>query len=162
LSGCFESILVGSLIGSSTIVDTTNTAPGATARGGTSEAPCANVVGFDACKSSGVTVLKEGTANYQIADLNGSTPYTLAIAAVDAFDNIGPPLQIICGLTVPGAGPQNRSGSCALEAPGIGSPSGMPLVPIAAVFMVRVRRRQRKDDHRDQGPRRVDLRASTS
>ncbi len=101
---------------------------------------------------TGITVGDKTATQYQIKGLQNGTTYTVVVAAVDGYGNVGPPSTEVCDYPAPtqdffatykndggGAG----GGFCALEAPGAPASSlagGAALV--GAVAFLRRRRRR--------------------
>jgi hypothetical protein len=120
--------------------------------GGISTVPCANIVGFNACMNSGLTVPDKAASSFQIKGLKNFVGYSVAVSAVDAFGNIGPPSGQICGTPQPvtdfwdayrNAGGQAGGGFCALEAVGMPVGASVGLAGLGALGLAALRRRRR-------------------
>lgn len=109
--------------------------------------------------SSGLTVSDESAGSYPMTGLKNGVTYTMVVAAVDSFGNIGPPSTEQCDSPAPvddfwneykhdqgGAG-----GFCALGAVGGSTPS-MAGVALAVAVAAVARRRRGVALARDRGP----------
>jgi MYXO-CTERM domain-containing protein len=96
--------------------------------------------------AAGLTVPGESAGTYTITGLSSSARYAVAIAAVDAYGNLGPPSVALCdqpGAAAPGAA--GASGcACALGAPGAPGASTFAVVPVLALVSASLRRRRRR------------------
>jgi hypothetical protein len=120
--------------------------------GGISTIPCQYGVG-NLCGTTNLTVTGETNSTYTITGLTNGTTYTVALAAVDNFGNVGPPSTEACDFPAPvndfwkiyrTDGGQAGGGFCALEA--VGAPVGSTLAFAGAgsLVLATVRRRRRK------------------
>jgi hypothetical protein len=121
--------------------------------GGISTIPSANLVGINS--ANGVTVSDKSTGSYTIKGLTNGVTYNVAVSAVDAYGNIGPPSSEACDYPAPVNdffktyrldGGKAGGGFCALEA--VGEPAGASIVSMvfgaSAFALVRRRRKARK------------------
>jgi hypothetical protein len=69
--------------------------------GGISNIPAEYLLGGG---SDGITAIGESTGDYTITGLTDETTYSVAIAAVDGFDNVGPTSSSICATPIVDAG----------------------------------------------------------
>jgi hypothetical protein len=120
--------------------------------GGISQIPTANLVNPDS--RTGVTISSKAVSSYTISGLkNGLPGYTVVIAGVDGFGNVGPPSVQKCDFPAPVtdfyeayglAGGRAGGGFCTLEA--AGEPVGLSVValPALAALVGLARRRKRR------------------
>jgi hypothetical protein len=97
------------------------------------------------------TISDKSRGSYQITGLVDGVTYNVAVAAVDAFGNVGPPSQEVCDYPAPvndfwqqyGADGGKAGGFCSLEAVGAG---GTSLAGVATAIGLAgiVRRRRRR------------------
>ncbi|MGA7118745.1 MAG: hypothetical protein WBY94_01540, partial [Polyangiaceae bacterium] len=131
-----------------------------TVSGGISTIPVANLVGST---NGGVTVPDRSTGSYTIRGLKNNITYNVAIAAVDAFGNIGPPSTENCNAPAPIAdfwkiyrddGGRTGGGLCSLETIGaqVPSPTGILLFGGSGALLIR-RRSARRRSRRSALPR---------
>ena len=128
-----------------------------TGSGGISTIPAANLVG---ASNGGVTVPDRSTGSYTITGLKDSVTYNVAIAAVDAFGNIGPPSTETCNAPAPiedfwkiyrDDGGNAGGGLCSLETIGAHVPSTTGLLLFGGCGALFVRRRMARR-HMRRGP----------
>ena len=127
-----------------------------TGSGGISTIPGANLVGTS---NGGVTVPDRSTGSYTITGLKDNVTYNVAVAAVDAFGNIGPPSTETCNTPAPiedfwkiyrdDGG--NAGGFCSLETIGAHVPSTTGILLFGGCGALFVRRRMARRRSR-RGP----------
>ncbi len=122
--------------------------------GGISTIPCQFGIG-DLCGTTNLTVTGETDSTFTITGLTNGTTYTIVVAAVDNFGNIGPPSTEACDFPAPvndfwkiyrtdggGAG----GSFCALEA--VGAPAGSTVAFAGAGALVAMGLRRRRSKKR--------------
>jgi hypothetical protein len=98
------------------------------------------------------SVSGESSRSFRVTGLTNSAVYSVAVSAVDAFGNPGPPSAQQCGSPQPVAdffgayrgGGGNAGGLCALEAVGMAQGSPVVLAGFGAALAAIARRRRRK------------------
>jgi hypothetical protein len=120
-----------------------------TGNGGISLVPPANLLNADV--ATGITVSDRTANQYSITGLTNGVAYMVAVAAVDAYGNVGPPSAGVCDYPAPTQdfwqSYRNDSGGaggsfCALESPGAPVPS-LASVAFVAAAAAYARRRKR-------------------
>jgi hypothetical protein len=101
----------------------------------------------------GTTVTGVTSSTYTVKNLKDGVPYTVVVAAVDNFGNIGPPSTQACATPAPiddffkdyvEAGGKAGGGFCALEAVGAPVRSGVAFAGVGAFVAAGLRRRRGK------------------
>jgi hypothetical protein len=155
----FDPLLASSIVqdGGTTVVPTTDDAGDAgdeagtiEGNGGISTISTNNLV--NAGNGTGITVADKAAGQFTITGLKNQTNYTVVVAAVDAYGNVGPASNEVCDFPAPtqdfwktykadggGAG----GGYCALDAAGapVSSLAGAAFL-VSGVAMLRRRRRR--------------------
>jgi len=91
------------------------------------------------------TVADESAGEYRIGGLQDGTTYTMVVAAVDGFGNVGSPSAQVSDTPQPSQGSGGGGGSCAIGRVGEGGTSLAGVVACAiAVAVVSRRRRTRR------------------
>jgi hypothetical protein len=115
--------------------------------GGISTIPSANLIGVG---NGGVTVPDKSTGSFTIEGLKDNSTYTVVVAAVDGFGNIGPPSTEACSSPAPiedfwkiyrDDGGMAGGGLCALEEIGAHVPSTTGVLLFGGCAALLVRRR---------------------
>jgi hypothetical protein len=141
---------VGEAGGDATLTTTTTVNEGS---GGISTIPCQYGIG-DLCATSttNVTVTGETTSTFTISGLTNGSDYSVVVASVDNFGNIGPPSIEACATPMPvndfwkiyrTDGGQAGGGFCALEAVGAPASSSVAFAGAGAIALAGLRRRRR-------------------
>ncbi|MGH7270628.1 MAG: fibronectin type III domain-containing protein, partial [Polyangiaceae bacterium] len=102
--------------------------------------------------AAGLTVTGESTGTYTITGLTNGTTYNIAVSAVDAYGNIGPPSIEACDFPAPvndfwklyrAGGGQAGGGLCAVEHVGAPIGSAAAFAGLGALALAFIRRRRR-------------------
>jgi hypothetical protein len=118
-----------------------------TRSGGISTIPSVNLVGVE---NGGATVPDESTGSYTIEGLKDNSTYTVVVAAVDGFGNIGPPSTEACNSPAPiedfwkiyrDDGGTAGGGLCSVEEIGANVPSTTEVLLFGGCAALLVRRR---------------------
>jgi hypothetical protein len=118
--------------------------------GGIWTPPAGHVINPNA--TTGTTVSGETDTTYTVSGLTNGTTYTVVLAAVDAFGNVGPPSVQACDYPAPvndfwkiyrTDGGQAGGGLCALEAVGAPAGSAVAFAGAGALVVAGMRRRRR-------------------
>jgi hypothetical protein len=157
LSTCTDSRLASGMVqeGGTTTVVTSDEAGDeggttvVTGGGGISTIPSTNLVGTG---GGGLTVSDKSTGSYTIKGLKNNVTYTVVVAAVDLFGNVGPPSAEQCDYPAPVndfwqdyRNDGGRAGGfCALEAVGASPATSLVGVAFAAGTAGAVRRLRRR------------------
>jgi hypothetical protein len=114
-SNCTDQLLASGVVRTPPLVDDAgNSIEGG---GGISTVPDANRVG------NNPTVSDESVGQFTLTGLTDYVTYTVVVAAVDGYGNVGPPSGEVCDRPAPVQGGGNAGGSCALEGVGTGGSS---------------------------------------